>query len=158
MEVFRKAGAAASEGRNPFEALFSLHPPPAPLSPQSAVRRFGPLPYLGTRVRSPGGTLGAYTWTSYAAAAEARRHLGAGLRAAGISPGERVGIHSVNCAEWVLVDHACSSQGIVTVSLYDTLGPDVVRFIANHAELAAVAWCASRCEMKIPCMRVEKKR
>ena len=31
------------------------------------------------------------------------------------------------------------SYSIVTVPLYDTLGPDAVRYISNHAELSAVA-------------------
>ena len=31
------------------------------------------------------------------------------------------------------------SYSIVTVPLYDTLGPDAVRYISNHAELNAVA-------------------
>ncbi len=31
------------------------------------------------------------------------------------------------------------SYSIVTVPLYDTLGPDAVRYISNHAELRAVA-------------------
>lgn len=42
-------------------------------------------------------------------------------------------------ADWVLVEAACVSYSIVTVPLYDTLGPDAVRYISNHAELRAVA-------------------
>lgn len=34
---------------------------------------------------------------------------------------------------------ASVSYSIVTVPLYDTLGPDAVRYIGNHAELSAVA-------------------
>ena len=41
--------------------------------------------------------------------------------------------------DWVLVESACVSYSIVTVPLYDTLGPDAVRYISNHAELHAVA-------------------
>lgn len=31
------------------------------------------------------------------------------------------------------------SYSVITVPLYDTLGPDAVRYISNHAELRAVA-------------------
>ena len=41
--------------------------------------------------------------------------------------------------DWVLLESACVSYSIVTVPLYDTLGPDAVRYISNHAELSAVA-------------------
>lgn len=33
-----------------------------------------------------------------------------------------MGLYSVNCPEWVLVDSALVRQGIVSVPLYDTLG------------------------------------
>ncbi len=54
-------------------------------------------------------------------------------------PGERVGLYSVNCADWVLTEGALTRAGCVSVPLYDTLGPDAVQFICNHAELVAVA-------------------
>lgn len=42
------------------------------------------------------------------------------LRVCPSSP--QVGIYSVNCPEWVLVDAALVRQGVVSVPLYDTLG------------------------------------
>lgn len=42
-------------------------------------------------------------------------------------------------ADWMLVESAAVSYSLVTVPLYDTLGPDAVRYISNHAELSAVA-------------------
>ena len=36
-------------------------------------------------------------------------------------------------------DFACASQSLFTVSLYDTLGPTAIEFIANHAELLSIA-------------------
>ncbi len=46
-------------------------------------------------------------------------------------------------AEWVLVDSALHAYSLVSVPLYDTLGPDAVEYITNHAELAAVACSAA---------------
>lgn len=70
-----------------------------------------------------------------------RTSIGSGLLQLGLQPGpsSNVGLYSVNCREWVLVDAACHAYGMVTVPLYDTLGPDAVEYICNHAELAAVA-------------------
>lgn len=52
----------------------------------------------------------------------------------------------------MLVDGACYAYSLVTVPLYDTLGPDAVRFICSHAELAAIA-CSSDClATLLPCL------
>lgn len=37
------------------------------------------------------------------------------------------------------MDAACHAYSMASVPLYDTLGPDSVEYICNHAELAAVA-------------------
>ena len=46
---------------------------------------------------------------------------------------------AVNTPDWCLVDAACHAYSMISVPLYDTLGPDTVKYICNHAELAAVA-------------------
>ncbi|WCJ31584.1 long-chain acyl-CoA synthetase 7 [Euphorbia peplus] len=40
--------------------------------------------------------------------------------------------------EWLIVDHACSAYSYISVLLYDTLGPDDVKFIVNHADVQAI--------------------
>ncbi|KAG2232064.1 hypothetical protein BDF21DRAFT_492852 [Thamnidium elegans] len=49
-----------------------------------------------------------------------------------------IGIWSVNRPEWAITDLACASYNNYTVALYDTLGPDTVEFVINHAELETV--------------------
>ena len=79
----------------------------------------------------------------------------------GLKPGSTVGIFSINCKgadtfpprkagaqrclviEWVLLDAACHAYSMVTVPLYDTLGPDVASFICNHAEIQAIGCSAT---------------
>ena len=56
------------------------------------------------------------------------------------------------CADWVLVDSACSAYSMVSVPLYDTLGPDAVRYICGHAELAAVACAATVLPTLLQCL------
>ncbi len=58
----------------------------------------------------------------------------------------------VLCADWVLVDAALSAYSMVSVPLYDTLGPDAVRYICGHAELAAVACAAALLPTLLQCL------
>ncbi|KFK26499.1 hypothetical protein AALP_AA8G257300 [Arabis alpina] len=93
--------------------------------------------YLGTRVR-PDGTVGDYTWMTYAETATARQAIGSGLVYHGINQGARVGIYFINRPEWIVVDHACAAYSFISVPLYDTLGPDAVKFAVNHATVEAI--------------------
>jgi fatty-acyl-CoA synthase len=55
-------------------------------------------------------------WT-YAQFDEAVDDLARGLLAAGVAPGDRVGIWSPNCAEWVLTQYAAARAGAILVNL-----------------------------------------
>ncbi|PNW74853.1 hypothetical protein CHLRE_12g507400v5 [Chlamydomonas reinhardtii] len=133
---------------SPFQ-LVSTYPPPADHvrtlhdNLEYAASKFPHMPYLGWRKRDDKGRLGAYTWMTYAQASDVRTALGSGLMQLGLQPKSAVGIYSVNCKEWLLYDYALHAYGMVSVPLYDTLGPDAVEFIANHAELAAVGVSAA---------------
>ncbi|KAL1806552.1 long chain acyl-CoA synthetase 6, peroxisomal isoform X2 [Daucus carota subsp. sativus] len=93
--------------------------------------------YMGTRVRVD-GTVGEYEWMTYGEAATARSAIGSGLVSLGIQKGSSVGIYFINRPEWMIVDHACSAYSNISVPLYDTLGPDAVKFIVNHATVQAI--------------------
>ncbi|WVF70999.1 hypothetical protein IAT40_005795 [Kwoniella sp. CBS 6097] len=56
----------------------------------------------------------------------------------GARRGWAVGVWSKNREEWQVVDLACQAYGLVGVSLYETLGPDVARFITNHCPLSII--------------------
>ena len=43
-----------------------------------------------------------------------------------------------NCPEWIIAEHAIYCLDGATVPFYDTLGPDVVRFILEHTGLSCV--------------------
>jgi len=86
---------------------------------------------------------GPYIWEDYETVARRRRNFGAGLvhlhRQAGVTARQYgVGLWCQNRPEWQITDLACMSQGLYTVSIYDTLGPDATEYIINHAELACV--------------------
>ncbi|XP_017256122.1 long chain acyl-CoA synthetase 6, peroxisomal [Daucus carota subsp. sativus] len=93
--------------------------------------------YLGTRV-GVDGSVGEYRWMTYGEAATARSSIGSGLLNHGIPKGSCIGLYFINRPEWMIVDHACCAYSYVSVPLYDTLGPDAVNFIINHATVRAI--------------------
>ncbi|KAG5541425.1 hypothetical protein RHGRI_021298 [Rhododendron griersonianum] len=102
-----------------------------------AVESFQDYKYLGTRLRID-GTVGEYKWMTYGEAGSARSAVGSGLWRHGLSKGARVGLYFINSPEWLIVDHACSAYSYISVPLYDTLGPDAVKYIVNHADIQAI--------------------
>ncbi|RWR93760.1 AMP-dependent synthetase/ligase [Cinnamomum micranthum f. kanehirae] len=136
-----------------------------------AVDTFQDFKYLGTRVRVD-GTVGEYKWMTYGEAGTARSAIGSGLIYHGIPKEalniyylmeERrvsifshqkifycllleqvacIGIYFINRPEWVIVDHACSAYSYISVPLYDTLGPDAVKYVVNHASVETI-FCTS---------------
>ncbi|CEP11641.1 hypothetical protein [Parasitella parasitica] len=104
-------------------------------------------PCLGVRSvkNAQTGERGPYVWQTYRQVSHRITNFGSGLlnylnhtmndtRTANIP----IGIWSVNRPEWTIADLGCSSYSLYTVALYDTLGPDTVEFVVNHAELETV--------------------
>lgn len=85
-------------------------------------------------------------------AGDIRTSLGSGLLQLGIAPKSMLGLYSVNCKEWVLLDAAAHAYSMVSVPLYDTLGPDAVEYICNHAELSAVGCSAAVLPTLLSCL------
>uniref|UniRef100_A0A0D9XWV0 Long-chain-fatty-acid--CoA ligase n=1 Tax=Leersia perrieri TaxID=77586 RepID=A0A0D9XWV0_9ORYZ len=102
-----------------------------------AVETFRDCKYLGTRVCAD-GTVGDYKWMTYGEASTERTAIGSGLIYHGIPEGARIGLYFINRPEWTIVDHACAAYSYISVPLYDTLGPDAVQFIVNHATVEAI--------------------
>uniref|UniRef100_A0A0E0MCF0 Long-chain-fatty-acid--CoA ligase n=1 Tax=Oryza punctata TaxID=4537 RepID=A0A0E0MCF0_ORYPU len=79
-----------------------------------------------------------YKWMTYGEASTNRTAIGSGLIYHGIPEGACIGLYFINRPEWIIVDHACAAYSYVSVPLYDTLGPDAVQFIVNHATVEAI--------------------
>ncbi|WP_055556228.1 long-chain fatty acid--CoA ligase [Streptomyces sp. NBRC 110028] len=60
-----------------------------------------------------------------------------GLIAAGVSPGDRVGLMSRTRYEWTLLDFAVWSAGAITVPVYETSSPEQVRWILSDSGAVA---------------------
>jgi len=91
-------------------------------------------------------TWSPYIWETYSEVQKRRGHLGVGLallhEELGITGTQYgIGLWSQNRPEWQMVDLACVSQSLYSVSIYDTLGPNTTEYIINHAALACV--CSS---------------
>ncbi|ONI04510.1 hypothetical protein PRUPE_6G325200 [Prunus persica] len=130
--------------RSPFNLVsrFADHPQIGTLHDNfvRSVEVFRDYKFLGTRNRVD-GTVGEYKWMTYGEAATAREAIGSGLRFHGLEKGACVGLYFINRPEWLIVDYACSAYSFISVPLYDTLGPDAVKYAVNHAGVQAV-FCA----------------
>ncbi|RSN63074.1 long-chain fatty acid--CoA ligase [Amycolatopsis sp. WAC 04182] len=61
-----------------------------------------------------------------------------GMAAAGIAPGDRVGLMSKTRYEWTLIDFAIWAAGAVTVPIYDTSSAEQVHWILSDSAAKAV--------------------
>ncbi|CAK9142527.1 unnamed protein product [Ilex paraguariensis] len=124
-----------------------------------SVETYQDYKYLGSRIRVD-GTVGEYKWMTYGEAGTARLAIGSGLVYHGISKGSCVGLYFINRPEWLIVDHACSAYSYLSVPLYDTLGPDAVKYIVNHAVVEAIFCMPQTLNVllsflsEIPCVRL----
>lgn len=104
-------------------------------------------PCLGERPildRKTGERANHFEWQTYEQVAQRVDNLGSGLKHVLQQIGESrpkqvpIGIWSVNRPEWHLVDWACAAHSLFVVALYDSLGPDTVEYVVNHAEIQVV--------------------
>jgi long-chain acyl-CoA synthetase len=69
--------------------------------------------------------------------AEEVRRLAAGLIAAGVGAGDRVGLMSSTRYEWTLIDYAIWTAGAVTVPIYETSSSEQVEWILSDSGAVA---------------------
>jgi long-chain acyl-CoA synthetase len=104
-------------------------------------------PALGTRVYNPvTKTYGGYEWQTYVEVNARITRFGSGLikihqdahSLPTVSHRWSVGIWAINRAEWTIASEACSAYNLVSVGLYDTLGPEAVVYGVNHSECSVI--------------------
>ncbi|XP_046560296.1 long-chain-fatty-acid--CoA ligase 1-like [Haliotis rubra] len=81
-----------------------------------------------------------YEYLTYQQVYDRARAFASGLIQLGLKPHPDtfIGIYSINRIEWVLAEQACNAYSMVTVPLYDTLGPTACQYIINLSEMATV--------------------
>lgn len=119
-----------------------------------SVKRNPKNPMLGRR-QIIDSKAGPYAWYTYQEVYDAAIRIGSAIRSRGVNPGDHCGIYGSNCPEWITAMEACNSQSMPYIPLYDTLGPNAIEFIINHAEVAiafvqenripAIITCLPRC-------------
>ena len=85
--------------------------------------------------RKVNGTWTPVTWREFAGQV---RGMAAGFIAAGIQPGDRVGLMSRTRFEWTLLDYAILTAGGVTVPVYPTSSLEQVEWILGDSGAVAV--------------------
>jgi fatty-acyl-CoA synthase len=73
-----------------------------------------------------------YTWGEVLQEAE---RVAAGLFALGLNPGDRVGVWSTNCAEWVLLQYACALGGLVLVNVNPAYRSHELQFVLRRSRI-----------------------
>lgn len=84
-------------------------------------------------------------WQTYTQVSDRINNFGSGLKYiinTLTSNVKKIGIWSANRPEWTITDLACATQGLYNVALYETLGPETVEYVINHAELEIIV-CSS---------------
>jgi len=81
---------------------------------------------------------GEYLPLTYAQMVTRIRSLASGLIAAGIKPGDRIGILMENRPEWAVIDYAILSLGAVTVPLYCSYRPQDMAYVLNDSGARSV--------------------
>jgi fatty-acyl-CoA synthase len=76
-----------------------------------------------------------WTWRELAARTDA---LASGLLALGLQPGERIGIWSPNCAEWVLTQLAAARVGLILVTINPAYRRAEVAYTLNKVGVRAL--------------------
>ncbi|KAG0355353.1 hypothetical protein BGZ54_001184, partial [Gamsiella multidivaricata] len=104
-------------------------------------------PALGRRVYDPiTKTFGGYAWETYTEVNDRITRLGSGLvkihqkayELQSVAQRWSLGIWAINRPEWTITSEACSAYNLVSVGLYDTLGPEAVVYGVNHSECSIV--------------------
>src|SRR5438067_1877047 len=79
----------------------------------------GSLSPIAPSASSPASRRRSTAWSSvsWAAALPPAKGVARTLLAAGLAPGDRMGIWAPNCAEWLLVQYASAKAGVILVNI-----------------------------------------
>lgn len=77
------------------------------------------------------------SWT-YATLNDAVNELARGLLAVGVSPGDRLGVWSPNCAEWVILQYATAKIGVILVNVNPAYRTSELEFVVRQSGMSAL--------------------
>lgn len=103
-----------------------------------ATVRHSDRPCMGFRPTLKDGSVGPYNFLTYREFADRVYNFAFSLKNLGLKKGDTVGIYSKNRIEWVIAAEACFLQGLVTVAIYDSFGPEAVKYVIDHSEMSII--------------------
>jgi fatty-acyl-CoA synthase len=65
-------------------------------------------------------------------------YLAAGLLKLGLNPGDRIGIWSQNCSEWVLTQFATAKAGLIMVNINPAYRRSELEYVLDHVQCSAL--------------------
>lgn len=96
-------------------------------------------PYLGARKYLSNNQYAPdFEFKTYKECLEISTDFGSGIAQINIGIGQMLGIYAPNCFEWVHAIDASSLYGFVIVSLYDSLGPDSLKYLVKHSKMTTI--------------------
>mmetsp|Transcript_23149 Transcript_23149/g.38269 ORF Transcript_23149/g.38269 Transcript_23149/m.38269 type:complete len:686 (-) Transcript_23149:72-2129(-) len=118
----------------------------------AAINPLGPC--LGFRAMSTNGFPTPFIYSSYTECLARVNAFAAGLDELNLLQANDDGmkvlcLYMKNCMEWILAEHATYTVGGVVAPLYDTLGPDTVRFILDQTQSKTIV--CTRAELQAAC-------
>src|SRR3954447_10601869 len=75
------------------------------------------------------------TWKQLASSVD---EVAGGLLGLGLQPGDRVGLWSTNCAEWILVQLACARARLVLVNVNPAYRSHELRYVLTRSGIKAL--------------------
>lgn len=82
-----------------------------------------------------GGFANTWTWQQ---AGQQARSMAQALKSMGLQKGDKVGLLSKNCAEWIIADLAIMMGGFISVPLYANITAPTIRMILDHSDCKAL--------------------
>jgi long-chain acyl-CoA synthetase len=105
---------------------------------ESSHVKFGKLPALGEREELGDNKWGKYSFFDYNEFYRRVTCMCQGFLELGLKPGDKIGIYSHNCAYFQVATFAAHNSSLVTVPVYDSLGPNAAEYIVKHSEIKAI--------------------
>lgn len=110
------------------------------------MKKYGNNDFLGHRPYDAATkTYGDYSWQTYGqvdkrvnAFGSGMMHLNSAIMGSTQLNRWSVGIWALSRPEWFITEMSCNYFNLVSVALYETLGPDAVEYVMNHAEIPIV--------------------
>lgn len=110
---------------------------------------------MGVREKLEDNKRGAYQWKNFGEVKELIMKVGSGLLNMNACPlimcddqsipkARFLGLYMPNCPEWNICDLGCNAYNIITVPLYDSLGPQSSRFILDQTQMETIV-CNKTC-------------